>query len=768
MDIWAWYHERVEQLYEDGQNRLVEIMENIPSYTVDGYHDKVDAVVPEGLALARSIKDQWVELFLRHWELQSLVLHRIDVKQGLPKAVSLLEFAHREENLACPQSICAVQDLANCYGNADGPGYVQERLDVASETMAKIDPSWSCYVCIACEYAAALLDSKQYEQALEFLDQCDKEMQAKREKKDTGHLLLTRVKVLILMERYEEAIKKLEKINSPNSGDTFKLEVRLVESKIAALTGRFEHSKALLLEYDTAVTDPSIYSLWVEISYLLVKNGDMENGWRLCAQHQKMIDTMLRNGAVRDVITLSAWVCELALLRGQKNTARFYANVIDSCLPQLHKVLDAQDILQELNEEIQKTPSVDIELPEKLSDVEAWLGDDPEVALSRIEACLRQWPGEESLVVDASRCLLALGRHHASIRYLERFLQDAPDSAEVILELGYALSRDKQAFTRFYNQLEGQDLTEDSRLNLLWVKALCHRQQDQPEDAKICLNQILQAQPDLFNTRQLLARIEQEQGNYAEALTHIERLHKTYPDNKNLNWDMAVLATLLQHWDKLQTCCAELGMELEGEGPEYGQWGYCRLQFTRDDGEKTIIYADRVGPVTARVSHASHIAKPQLYNTLVVFDPAPLNQLDQENEEGHKVDSEGNDSYLYEVIETIEPGGYNTFSIDGVYPGEENLQKVIETLKQQGCFFNKRNGDEYQVYDEQETNPGPMDGIYAYILMPDSRAPSKINEALESVVKDFEHPLMWIELAEAIGDADLIAAQRAIRQRYGL
>lgn len=97
-------------------------MEWLPTYTCDDEHEKVDALYPEGLALARGINDQWVEVFLRHWFLQSQVLHRENAKGMLDQAIALLDFSHQERTKDCPQRMCVVQDLANCYGIADGPG----------------------------------------------------------------------------------------------------------------------------------------------------------------------------------------------------------------------------------------------------------------------------------------------------------------------------------------------------------------------------------------------------------------------------------------------------------------------------------------------------------------------------------------------------------------------------------------------------------------------------------------------------------------------
>ncbi|REM95695.1 hypothetical protein DSI35_28675, partial [Mycobacterium tuberculosis] len=71
--------------------------------------------------------------------------------------------------LDCPQSICVTQDLAACYGNIDGPGWVPERIEVCDETLGRIDPSWACFQCLSCEKADALLDDGRGQDALDYL-----------------------------------------------------------------------------------------------------------------------------------------------------------------------------------------------------------------------------------------------------------------------------------------------------------------------------------------------------------------------------------------------------------------------------------------------------------------------------------------------------------------------------------------------------------------------------------------------------------------------
>ena len=139
MDIWRWVHEKESELADRGEHRLVEIISDIPSYTVDDRHDKVDLIYPEGLSIAKRLGDRWVELFLRHWHLQSQVLRRSNARGMLNEAIDLLDFSHQEDTKGCPQRICVVQDLANYYATQDYKGYTAERISVARETLAEID-----------------------------------------------------------------------------------------------------------------------------------------------------------------------------------------------------------------------------------------------------------------------------------------------------------------------------------------------------------------------------------------------------------------------------------------------------------------------------------------------------------------------------------------------------------------------------------------------------------------------------------------------------
>jgi hypothetical protein len=68
-----------------------------------------------------------------------------------------------------PQSVCVTQDLSDCYGNIDGPGWADERIAVCQETMERITPLWSCFQCLSDEQFCAMVDKGETQQALDYI-----------------------------------------------------------------------------------------------------------------------------------------------------------------------------------------------------------------------------------------------------------------------------------------------------------------------------------------------------------------------------------------------------------------------------------------------------------------------------------------------------------------------------------------------------------------------------------------------------------------------
>ena len=54
MNIWAWVQAKKRELQQNGNGRLAELMEALPTAVCDYAHEIADAMVPEAISLAGS------------------------------------------------------------------------------------------------------------------------------------------------------------------------------------------------------------------------------------------------------------------------------------------------------------------------------------------------------------------------------------------------------------------------------------------------------------------------------------------------------------------------------------------------------------------------------------------------------------------------------------------------------------------------------------------------------------------------------------------
>ena len=188
-----------------GQEQSARLIDELTAYVCDLEVERAEALLPEVKALSRTLNNPWLEIFVRHWEMRNRVGNQLEGETALADAVSLFELANRDDTQACPQSVCVTQDLASCYANVDGPGWVEERIEVCDETLARIDPTWACFHCLSNEKAEALLDDGRGEDALAFLAEQEKKILAAGEEVFDS-LLEMRVAILLNLGRAEQAL----------------------------------------------------------------------------------------------------------------------------------------------------------------------------------------------------------------------------------------------------------------------------------------------------------------------------------------------------------------------------------------------------------------------------------------------------------------------------------------------------------------------------------------------------------------------------------
>lgn len=765
MDIWRWVEATKRELRKEGHGRLATLMEDLPNLVCNDQHGRVEAVVPEAVALARAAKNPWVEVFVRHWAMQSRVLHRWEAQGHLPEAVALLDFASREDTRKCPQSVCVTQDLAACYACTDGPRYVKERLAVASETLARIDPSWPCFQCITDEYASALHDDERHAEALAFLQaQTDRAVAAGTS--DVPRFITSRVESLLALGRAEEAWALMKDHEAEATGGSSReVDVEIMRARVLAALGRAEEAEQALPEFDVVVETPSHYEDYAEAVLALVGAGRVPNDSALGVRFRTMLERAEANGARWLAARLAVIATRLAVARGARVVAR--EGFVD--VERLRRELGRPERLpvDDVRAAVAATDDDGPTLPDTPGEVRDRLPDDAEAGLEILVAARDRWPDDESLAVMHARALVACGLEARADAVLRELVQRHPEAELAVSELGRTLlaqGRHDALHELVASAMQGEGL----RTQGLWLLASSHMKRDELDGTATYLEQLLALEPDAQVPRHRLAGIEQRRGRHAEALAHLDRLVE-HVEPGEVDWDRMTAATILGAWDALRDSARRLGLDfegLEGEGPIDARMGICQVRFVEDDGSRNDYFAERRGPVCARVVQMAGPRRPEHFADLIAFDAGPLNPRGSTG-------GEGEDEWipLFPVVHVVSSGGFRCWSLDGVHPGEAAWAALVESLEALGGVVDVRSDEAYEHEDPQAEGT-MLAGIFAYACMPKELEPAVLHERLDELTRSFPHPLVWPDLAEALPAGqrrtDELARVAEVTERYGL
>jgi tetratricopeptide (TPR) repeat protein len=769
MDIWRWVEATKRELRKEGHGRLATLMEDLPDLVCSDQHGRVEAVVPEAVALARAAKRPHVEVFVRHWALQSRVLHRWEAQGHLAEAVSLLEFANRDETRQCPQSVCVTQDLASCYACTDGPRYVKERLAVASETLARIDPSWPCFQCISDEYATALQDDERHEEALAFLQaQTDRAVAAGAD--DVPRFVTSRVESLLALGRTAEAWELMEDHEADAAGGTHReIDVELMRARVLAALGRAEEAEHVLPGFDVVMETPSHYEDYAQAVVALVEAGRLPNDAALGVRFRRMLARAEANGARWLAARLAVLATRLAVTRGARAVAR--EGLAD--VERLRRELGRPERLpvDVLRDEVESAKAAAPELPEAPEAIRERLPDDAEAGLAILEAARERWPDDETLAVMHARALVACALEDRAEVVLRQHVERHPGAETAVVELGRTLlgqGRHEALQALVEGSMQGDEL----RTQGLWLLAASHLKRDDLDGAAAYLERLLALDPDAHVPRHRLAGIEQRRGRHAEALAHLDRLVE-HAEPGELDWDRMTSATVVGAWEALRGSARRLGLDfegLEGEGPIDAPMGLCRLRFVEADGSRSDYFAERRGPVCARVVQMAGPRRPEHFADLVAFDAGPLNPRAPGDEDGEDGEAEPWVP-IFPVVHVVSSGGFRCWSLDGVHPGENAWAALVEALEAIGGVIDVRSDERYEHTDPEDESK-VLSGVYAYACMPRDLEPAELHARLHELTKAWAHPVVWPELADAlpVGEAREreLARVAEVTERYGL
>ncbi len=350
MDIWNWVEKLRADLREAGQEQSARLIDELTAYVCDLEVERAEALLPEVKALSRTLNNPWLEIFVRHWEMRNRVGNQLEGETALADAVSLFELANRDDTQACPQSVCVTQDLASCYANVDGPGWVEERIEVCDETLARIDPTWACFHCLSNEKAEALLDDGRGEDALAFLAEQEKKILAAGEEVFDS-LLEMRVAILLNLGRAEQALALIGEMEEKVEGaewNNISQPRRLYKAHGLALLGRDEEALEALLPFSEIA--PRYRTIWLRAVYLLLQRTPERNTWDFGGRLQQMLEHYSQKGAHRVVIDVASQAIRLALQRGSVWSARRHLALAEQHAQQLQRDRGASQLLAGLRE----------------------------------------------------------------------------------------------------------------------------------------------------------------------------------------------------------------------------------------------------------------------------------------------------------------------------------------------------------------------------------------------------------------------------------
>jgi len=330
--IWQWTYAVEIELLENGETRLAQILRRVPTASCDGLPEEVEALVAEALPMVRRLKLPWLEVFFRHWRLQSRVLKGCDVSGDTAReAVALLEFANRDETRDCPQSICVAQDLAASFGVLDGPGYVEERVRAAEESLSRIDASRDCFACISGELVSALSDDRRFDEAVE------RARDVRRRRKAAhvfGELASSYCDALLALGRNEEALE-VSRLRIPRSSGTRDSTRRLIQSLALARLGR--RDEALQQVPSTDRLEAADWTDYLRARRALPGGGLQPAGEDLQRLIAEWSDTLERRNAQYPRARLHKIAAEISLNEGDPAAALAHVETARGILPRLRR-----------------------------------------------------------------------------------------------------------------------------------------------------------------------------------------------------------------------------------------------------------------------------------------------------------------------------------------------------------------------------------------------------------------------------------------------
>jgi tetratricopeptide (TPR) repeat protein len=763
MEMWKWFENLTRSLHDAGQEASINILQELSDHVGELEIERADALLPEAKALAKSLQNPWLEVFVGHWEMRNRLDNKLEGESALPDVVALFERAHRADAIDCPQSVCATQDLVDCYTNIDEIGFAPENRAAIAETLQRIDPSWNCFICLSSLYASTLNAENRHEEALAWLETQENKLHAAGIDAD---LHSSRTWPLMELGRVEEALTILEtEAAKDTDGDSYVWESDRQDNQVMhalalARLGRDEEAWATLPAWERTALPNQLW--WIDTAAILLARAPERNTWQLGSGFQVALDQLSRNGSHRLLIKNALIVARLALSRGAHWNAGRLLTLARKHLPALKTDAGAAASLEALEAEIARTATPP--LPVAADELMNWLGAqetrNPEIEIDWLIKAHQQRPDDEALATLTASAMQASGAPAEGENLLWAYLESHPDAAPDDVT---------HAATQLFNSWLQRG--EDERIEQLarhfdtreppfacWCRARLAARDQHWEEVIPLVETALRTEPRRESLLRLLAEALQKQQRFNDAASAWLRLADVLEEPRPALWDHMTCATAAGDWDAVRASAARLDFTFDSaSGPINEDWEWVIIRYV-ENGDPYDYYARRTGPVTARIIENSVPRRAQHVLDEITFDATYLEPAPEDEEARKRF------VYTYGFVHTLQPGAHGpSWQVEGVHPGEARLKALIETLEQHGHQVWLYDND-YEVKDQ--TNDQTLPGVYFTVASPPAATAHDLHKLLAQETSDLPHRLCWLRLAEHCGmDA---AAQREIIERYGL
>ncbi len=637
MNVWDWVVDLEDKLEEQGNSHLVEVIDGVSSAVHEDDFSRVDALVAEGIAAAQSLGIPWLEVYFRHWDLQSRVLDRCQGETALKDSVYLFELAHRDENLGCPQRICATQDLAHVWGAVDGPGYAAERLAVTAETLAGITPAWSCWNCIAIEHADALIDAERPGEVIPWIELQQKARRAAGEDPEDDRYFDQRVLALLALGRPAEALARIEGLTEEElaeARDGERLRWRLYKARCLAELARLPEAAEALPPLEELGQLPGTWTAAAEALRVLLERGAISPSPALAQQVLRFFASLEERGALRRSFEMGALFAEICIGLEARALAGLMLERIGALLGKLKEQHGPAARLAQLEARAEHlvpwAPPRGAPVAEAIALVNSEEVRSELDRFERADALLACFPGASEVAVPRAELLFQLGFRQTALQDLLRWLDHHFDQT-ALLALGFMASRSKDE--AIVASAVARATAAKDPIAAAWIQAGYLLECARYDEARQYLDEVLRLEPRAKNARKEAANVAKRTERWDDLLEHAQVSAAQDADDADARWQICVAGTVLGRWDLVRTAAQEIGMPVpRGEGVIDAPGEIVRILIPDSDPRGT--HARRTGPVTARIVEFADPEDPlQNHGDVVVFDPAPLELAERDDPE---------------------------------------------------------------------------------------------------------------------------------------